>query len=71
MRKVATRSHSETSVEWLSIPELARMLRVSEDLIRSQVQQRSITYYKVGKLIRFDPHDVRQWLDSLRVDPFF
>ena len=49
------KSRSETSVEWLGIPELAQMLGVSEDFIRSQVQQRKIPYYKVGKLIRFDP----------------
>ena len=53
---------SETSTEMYDVPELARMLRVSEDFIRAQVQQRRIPYYKVGKLIRFDPREITDWL---------
>jgi excisionase family DNA binding protein len=71
VRRNNTKSRSETSVEWLGIPELAQMLGVSEDFIRSQVQQRKIPYYKVGKLIRFDPREVTQWLSGLRVEPLF
>jgi excisionase family DNA binding protein len=59
---------SETSTELYDIPELARMLRVSEDFVRSQVQQRRIPYYKVGKLVRFDPREVTDWLAGLRID---
>jgi len=72
MSRQQRRGHrSETSVEWLGIPELAQMLGVSEDFIRSQVQQRKIPYYKVGKLIRFDPREITQWLSGLRVEPLF
>ena len=71
VRRSNTKSRSETSVEWLGIPELAQMLGVSEDFIRSQVQQRKIPYYKVGKLIRFDPREITQWLSGLRVEPLF
>ena len=67
MTRSTTSSRRET--EWLGIPELARMLSVSEDLIRTQVHQRRIPYYKVGKLIRFDPQEVADWLSGLRVDP--
>jgi excisionase family DNA binding protein len=71
MTRSNTRSRRETPAEWLGIPELAQMLSVSEDFIRAQVHQRRIPYYKVGKLIRFDPHEVTQWLSSLRVDPLW
>ena len=59
---------SETSTELYDVPELARMLRVSEDFIRAQVQQRRIPYYKVGKLIRFDPREITDWLAGLRIE---
>ena len=68
MTRSNTSSRREAPTEWLGIPELAQMLSVSEDFIRDQVHQRRIPYYKVGKLIRFDPHEVTQWLSSLRVD---
>jgi excisionase family DNA binding protein len=71
MTRSTTSSRRETPVTWLGIPELAEMLSVSEDLIRSLVHQRRIPYYKVGKLIRFHPHEVTEWLSGLRVDPLF
>ena len=71
MRTGAPNSQRETRVEWLDIPELAQMLSVSQDFIRSQVHQRRIPYYKVGKLIRFDPSEITQWLSGLRVEPLF
>lgn len=55
------------TTEWYDIPELARMLRVSEDFVRAQVQQRRIPYYK---LIRFDPREVMSWLSGLRIEPW-
>jgi excisionase family DNA binding protein len=61
---------TETTTVWYDIPELARMLRVSEDFVRAQVQQRRIPYYKVGKLIRFDPREVTSWLSGLRIEPW-
>jgi excisionase family DNA binding protein len=56
------------TTKWYDVPELARMLRVSEDFIRSQVQRRRIPYYKVGKLIRFDPGEITDWLAGLRIE---
>jgi excisionase family DNA binding protein len=67
----APNSQRETGVKWLGIPELAQMLSASEDFIRSQVHQRNVPYYKVGKLIRFDPREITQWLSGLRVEPMF
>jgi excisionase family DNA binding protein len=63
------RPSSEPSARWYDVPELARMLRVSEDFIRAQVQQRRIPYYKVGKLIRFDPREIAHWLAGRHMEP--
>jgi excisionase family DNA binding protein len=61
---------SETVTEWYDVAGLAQMLNVSEDFIRAQVQQRRIPYYKVGKLIRFDPREITHWLAGLRIEPW-
>ena len=71
MPRIDSSSRRTTTVEWLGVPELARMLNVSEDMIRSLVHQRRIPYYKVGKLIRFDPNEIAKWLSGLRVNPLF
>ena len=71
MPRIDSSSHRTATVEWLGVPELARMLNVSEDMIRSLVHQRRIPYYKVGKLIRFDPNEIAEWLSGLRVNPLF
>jgi excisionase family DNA binding protein len=70
MRK-RTSSTDETAEEWFGIAELARRLDVSEDLIRRKVQRHEVPYYKVGKLIRFNSNEIKQWLASLRIDPLF
>ena len=70
MRK-RTSPDDESAGEWFGIAEPARRLDVSEDLIRRKVQRHEVPYYKVGKLIRFNANDIRQWLASLRVDPMF
>ena len=66
-----TSSHDGEREEWFGIAELARRLDVSEDLIRRKVQRHEVPYYKVGKLIRFNSNEIRQWLTSVRVDPMF
>jgi excisionase family DNA binding protein len=71
MERTTTGSRHEPLAKLLGIPELAQMLGVSEDFVRSLVHQRRIPYYKVGKLIRFDPSEVTEWLRGLRVDPLF
>ena len=59
----------EPPAKWLSVPDLAEMLNVSEDLVRSFVHQRRIPYCKFGKLVRFDPQRIAVWLRDRGIDP--
>jgi excisionase family DNA binding protein len=71
-RESLVRSRQRVAAEeWFGIAELARRLDVSEDLIRRKVQRHEVPYYKVGKLIRFNSNEIKQWLASLRIDPLF
>ena len=50
-----------------NIETLAQRLSVSPRFVRRLVAERRIPYLKVGAYVRFDPDDVRQWLDTKRV----
>lgn len=53
----------------LNIPQLAELLGVPDRHIRRLVQERRIPYIKWGHLIRFDPAEVRHWIDAYRRRP--
>ena len=46
---------------------LAAHLCVQERHVRRLVHERRIPFVKWGHLVRFDPDDVRAWLDAARV----
>jgi excisionase family DNA binding protein len=50
----------------LGITELADHLGVNVRHIRRLVHERRIPFIKWGHLIRFDPEDIRAWLDASR-----
>ena len=63
-------SPPEQPVKWLTVPDLAEMLNVSQGLIRSLVHKRMIPHCKLGKkLVRFDPQRIAQWLGDQGIDP--
>lgn len=54
----------------LCIEDIAGHLGVSVRHVRSLVAERRIPYVKWGHLLRFDPTEVRQWLDDAQVEPW-
>lgn len=60
-----TRSPS-TLPELLDIPALAEHLGVQPRHIRRLVHEKRIPYIKWGHLIRFDPTDITEWLNTNR-----
>lgn len=64
----AAGSGLDSRQELLDVPGLAAYLAVSEKFVRKLVDQRRIPFLKVGKLVRFDPTDVTQWLSSCSVE---
>ncbi len=57
-----------TKRTWLDTPGAADWLGVEERFIRRLVAERRVTYYKVGRHLRFDVDDLDEFLDSNRVD---
>jgi excisionase family DNA binding protein len=60
------RSAIASSVKLLDYEELADWLNDSIRDLRRLVQEGRIPYLKVGHFVRFDPEQVRQWLEDNR-----
>jgi len=53
----------ENSLVW-DVEDVARELRCSMRQIRRMVAENSIPYSRVGRLVRFSPIRVREWLSK-------
>jgi excisionase family DNA binding protein len=53
----------------LDITGLAEQLGVNTRHIRRLVAERRIPFIKWGHLIRFDPIEISEWIDSFRQPP--
>ncbi len=54
---------------FLSVPDTAAFLGISEGTLRKYVFNKSIPYYKVNKRILFSRDDLDKWLATKRVMP--
>ena len=57
-----------TKRTWLDVDGASDWLGVEERFIRRLVAERRVTYYKVGRHLRFDANDLDDFLDTNRVD---
>jgi excisionase family DNA binding protein len=48
----------------LTLPEVARLLRLSEKSIRRMVARRRLPCVRLGRSVRFDAGDVLRWLSA-------
>jgi excisionase family DNA binding protein len=55
---------TSTTARHLSIDELADRLGITVRHVRRLVAQRRVPYLKVGRLVRFDPVEIAEWLDT-------
>lgn len=51
-------------MEFMTVNELAKMLRVSTKTVRRLVEAGEISFYRVGKAIRFDSDAVTNFLKN-------
>ena len=57
------------TTNWLSVEAAAAYLGASEGFVRKLVLEHRLRHYKVGKLLRFDPADLDEFVRNGRVDP--
>uniref|UniRef100_A0A7V3KMH9 DNA-binding protein n=1 Tax=candidate division WOR-3 bacterium TaxID=2052148 RepID=A0A7V3KMH9_UNCW3 len=53
-------------IEFLTVDEIAKMLRVSRVWIYKLVREKRIPYYHIEKCVRFHPQEIEQWLAECR-----
>ena len=46
-----------------TVEQVANYCQVKPSIVRYWVQQREIPHLKLGKFLRFDPEEVREWVD--------
>lgn len=57
-----------TTKHLLDVDQAAERLGVSARFIRQLADERRLTHFKLGKLVRFDPDDLDAWLAQCRVE---
>ena len=65
----ATGANDELPPQLLDITAVAKLLGVTTRHVRRLVAERRIPFIKWGHLIRFDPVEIKQWLDGFRRQP--
>ncbi len=53
----------------LSIEQLADRLGITVRHVRRLIAERRVPYIKVGRLVRFDPDAIKNWLDAASLSP--
>lgn len=51
----------------LGYEELAAMLNLTVQSLRHRVARKQIPHFKLGSTVRFDPVEIREWLNRGRV----
>jgi len=50
--------------------ETADFLNISIETLYSWIYQKKVPYYKIGRLVKFDPQDLDIWLEERRINVF-
>jgi len=58
---------TETLPQLLTIDQLAEQLGITVRHVRRLIAERRVPYLEVGKLVRFDPAKIADWLDGSRI----
>lgn len=57
---------TSTIPQLLTIDQLAERLGITVRHVRRLVAEKRVPYLKVGKLVRLNPDEIKQWLASRR-----
>ncbi|MFH1381235.1 MAG: helix-turn-helix domain-containing protein [Candidatus Omnitrophota bacterium] len=56
--------------ELFSPQQLAKLLGISKKTVYDWIFTKKIPYYKVGRLVRFNPDEICRWLQERKVEPY-
>jgi excisionase family DNA binding protein len=53
----------------LTVNEVAEKFQLSTRQIKRLMYSRKIPYIKIGSAVRFDPEDLREWMEKRKLRP--
>ena len=62
------RNQADELVQLLTVPEVARLLRVHPRTVRRFVADRRLPCVRIGTRVRFEPRSVLRWLSVRKED---
>ena len=63
-----SRTVSQTATRFLTVPEVASELRLSERTVKRLIHRDSLPALRVGRSLRIDRAQFNEWLDSAGKD---
>jgi len=57
-------SEKTTEERWLSVDEIAIHLGIKRDTVYNWISERQMPGHKIGRLWKFDRHEVNEWVKS-------
>ncbi|MCX5867528.1 MAG: helix-turn-helix domain-containing protein [Proteobacteria bacterium] len=63
-------NNDELKILLVDINELSRQLSIPVGTLRNMTWRRELPYIKLKRTVRFDPDEIRRWLDEKKVEPF-
>ncbi len=58
---------NDSHPQLLTIDQPAQRLGITVRYVRRLVAEKRLPYYKIGRLVRFDPAEITDWLASRRI----
>jgi excisionase family DNA binding protein len=58
------RPSGRAMLQLLTLSEVAKLLAISERSVKRLVGRRSLRCVRIGRSVRFDPSDVRRWVEA-------
>jgi excisionase family DNA binding protein len=55
-----------STVEWLTVPDVARELGVKEDTVRSWIREKKLTAFFIGREYKIKREDLDRFLEERR-----
>ncbi len=59
---------NENAEQWLKVVDVAKMLSVSTVTIHRMIQRGELIGHKIGKLVKFQPTEIEEYLKNIRID---
>ena len=55
-----------STIEWLTVPDVARELGVKEDTVRSWIREKKLTAFFIGREYKIKREDLQKFLEERR-----